>query len=45
MKYLPLSLIIAVILFGSCSREETSEKERVYTEFQDSIGCEISPQH
>ena len=44
MKYLPLSLIIGIILFGSCSLEETSEQERVYTEFLDSLGCEISPQ-
>ena len=44
MRYLPLSLIIGIILLGSCSSEETSVQERVYAEFLDSLGCEISPQ-
>lgn len=42
MKYFSFSLLFAVLLFSSCSKDEATFQERVTSDFIDSLGGEVS---
>lgn len=44
MKYLRLSFIVMISLICSCSTEDATEQERIYSEFINSLGGNVSAQ-